>query len=114
MKALSNRVQLIGHLGADPVVKTFENGRVMTRLSLATHEATKGKNGEKGIRTQWHDLVVWGKLAEICARYLTKGREVAVEGRIAYRTYVDKGGNNSLSTEITVNDLVMISGRKVG
>lgn len=114
MKALSNRVQLIGHLGADPVVKSFENGRVMTRLTLATHEAAKGKNGEKGIRTQWHNLVVWGKLAEICAQYLTKGREVAIEGRIAYRTYVDKDGNNKLSTEITVNDLLMISGRKVG
>ncbi len=114
MKALSNRVQLIGHLGADPEVKTFENGSVMARLSLATNEAATGKNGEKSIRTQWHTLVVWGKLAEICAKYLQKGREIAVEGRIAYRTFTDGEGNNRVATEITVNDLLMISGRKAG
>ncbi|MBW6490369.1 MAG: single-stranded DNA-binding protein [Lentimicrobium sp.] len=114
MKALKNRVQLIGHLGADPEVKTFENGSMMVRLSLATNEPAKGKNGEKSIRTQWHTLVIWGKLAEICARYLQKGREVAVEGRIAYRTYTDSEGRNHLSTEVTVNDLLMISGRRAG
>jgi single-strand DNA-binding protein len=114
MKALNNRVQLIGHLGADPEVKTFENGSMMARLSLATNEPSTGKNGEKSIRTQWHTLIVWGKLAEICAKYLQKGREVAVEGRIAYRTFTDSEGNNRMSTEITVNDLLMISGRKAG
>ena len=114
MKALSNRVQLIGHLGADPEVKTFENGSVMARLSLSTHEPAKGKDGEKSIRTQWHNLIVWGKLAEICGKYLTKGREIAVEGRIAYRAYTDSDGNSRLATEITVNDLLMISGRQAG
>ena len=114
MKALNNRVQLIGHLGADPEVKTFENGSVMARLSLATSERATGKRGEKAIRTQWHQLVVWGKLAEICGKYLQKGREIAVEGRIAYRAYTDSEGNSRLVTEITVNDLLMISGRQAG
>jgi len=114
MKALNNRVQLIGHLGADPELKTFDNGSVMARLSLATSERATGKKGEKAIRTQWHQLIVWGKLAEICGRYLQKGREVAIEGRIAYRTFTDVEGNSRLITEITVNDLLMISGRQAG
>lgn len=114
MKALNNRVQLIGHLGADPEVKTFENGSVMARLSLATSERAVGNKGEKAIRTQWHQLVVWGKLAEICGKYLQKGREIAVEGRIAYRAFTDSEGNSRLITEITVNDLLMISGRQAG
>ena len=112
MKALNNRVQLIGNLGADPEVKTFENGSVMARLSLATSERSKGKKGENAIRTQWHQLIVWGKLAEICGKYLQKGREVAIEGRIAYRIFTDTEGNSRLVTEITVNDLLMISGRQ--
>ncbi|MHC1776821.1 MAG: single-stranded DNA-binding protein [Lentimicrobium sp.] len=112
MKALNNRVQLIGHLGADPEVKKFENGNMMARLSLATCERATGAKGEKGVRTQWHQLVVWGKLAEICGKYLQKGREVAVEGRIAYRSFTDGEGNSRLITEITVNDLLMISGRQ--
>ncbi|MFH1118559.1 MAG: single-stranded DNA-binding protein [Bacteroidota bacterium] len=114
MKALNNRVQLIGHLGADPEVKTFENGNIMARLSLATSECAKGKKGEKAIRTQWHQLIVWGKLAEICGKYLQKGREIAVEGRIAYRTFTDVEGRRHIVTEITVNDLLMISGRQAG
>ncbi|MDD2527930.1 MAG: single-stranded DNA-binding protein [Lentimicrobiaceae bacterium] len=114
MKALKNRVQLIGLLGADPEMKTFENGSVMAKLRLATHERAAGKNGEKALRTLWHDLIVWGKLAEICGKYLTKGREIAVEGRIGYRTYTDSEGKTRLVTEITVNDLLMISGRQAG
>lgn len=114
MKALSNRVQLIGHLGADPEVKSFENGSMMARFSLATSERATGRKGGKAIRTQWHQLVVWGKLAEICGKYLRKGREVAIEGRIAYRTFTDGNGNPCLVTEITVNDLLMISGRQAG
>ncbi len=111
MKALNNRVQLIGFLGADPVVKTFDNGKVMTRMSLATNEATVEK-GKKGVRTQWHQLVVWGKLAEICGKYLQKGGEIAIDGRLAYYAFTDTEGNSRLNTEITVNDLLMISGKQ--
>jgi single-strand DNA-binding protein len=111
MKALNNRVQLIGFLGSDPVMRTFDDGKVMARLSLATNEPTVDK-GKKGIKTQWHQLVVWGKLAEICGKYLQKGGEIAIDGRLAYRSFVDKEGSTRLNTEITVNDLLMISGRQ--
>lgn len=108
MKALNNRVQLIGFLGADPEMKTFEDGKVMAKMSLATNEATMEK-GRKAVRTQWHQLVAWGKLAEICGKYLQKGGEIAVEGRIAYSSYTDKEGVNRLNTQITINDLLMIT-----
>jgi len=111
MKALNNRVQLIGFLGADPDVKTFENGKVMARMSLATNEAKK-VNGRNSVMTQWHQLIVWGKLAEICGKYLQKGGEIAVDGRLAYRSYTDKEGISRMSTEITVNDMLMISGKQ--
>lgn len=111
MKALNNRVQLIGILGSDPEVKTFENGNVMARMSLATNESTR-ENGKRGVKTQWHQLVVWGKLAEICSKYLQKGKEIAIEGRLAYYSFTDKDGNNRLNAEITVNDLLMISGKQ--
>jgi len=110
MKALNNRVQLIGFLGNDPEVRTFENGKVMAKMSLATNEAVSEK-GKKGVRTQWHQLVVWGKLAEICGKYLQKGGEIAVDGRLVYHHYTDKDGNNRLASEITVSDLLMISAR---
>jgi single-strand DNA-binding protein len=110
MKALNNRVQLIGFLGADPDLKTFDDGKVMARLSLATNEPSSDK-GKKSVRTQWHQLVVWGKLAEICGKYLQKGEEIAIDGRINYRTFTDKTGLSCMSTEITVNDLLMISGK---
>lgn len=110
MKALNNRVQLIGFLGADPEIKTFENGKVMAKLSLATNESAMEK-GQKTIKTQWHQLIVWGKLAEICGKYLQKGGEIAIDGRLCYRSFTDKEGANRLSTEITVNDLLMISGK---
>ncbi|HLN54167.1 MAG TPA: single-stranded DNA-binding protein [Lentimicrobium sp.] len=111
MKALNNRVQLIGFLGADPEMKTFNDGKVMAKMSLATNEATVEK-GRKAIRTQWHQLVAWGKLAEICGKYLQKGGEIAVEGRIAYSSFTDREGVNRLNTQITINDLLMITARQ--
>lgn len=112
MKALNNRVQLIGFLGADPDLKVFDDGKMMARLSLATNEQS-GEKGKKTVKTQWHQLVVWGKLAEICGKYLQKGEEIAIDGRISYRTFTDKAGLSCMSTEITVNDLLMISGKQV-
>lgn len=111
MKALNNRVQLIGFLGSDPEVRKFEDGKVMAKMSLATNEATNEK-GKKGVKTQWHQLVVWGKLAEVCGKYLQKGKEIAIDGRLAYYTYTDKDGNSRLNAQITVSDLLMISGKE--
>lgn len=114
MKQLSNRVHLIGSLGADPEVKEFENGSLMVRLSLVTNELNCERDGCRVIRNRWHTLIVWGKLAEICSRYLYKGREIAIEGRIVYRSLTNDEGSSKIVTEITVNDLFMISGRKAG
>ncbi|MEA5111621.1 MAG: single-stranded DNA-binding protein [Lentimicrobium sp.] len=112
MNSLRNRVQLIGHLGADPEVKTFENNRKVARLSLATNDEYTDKEGQKVKQTQWHQLVVWGRLAETCEKYLTKGKEVAIEGKLTYRTWNDKDGKSHNITEIIVNELLMMGGKE--
>ncbi|KAF5057415.1 Single-stranded DNA-binding protein [anaerobic digester metagenome] len=112
MNSLRNRVQLIGHLGADPEVKTFENNRKVARLSLATNDEYTDKEGQKVKQTQWHQLVVWGRLAETCEKYLTKGKEVAIEGKLTYRTWNDKDGKSHNITEIMVNELLMMGGKE--
>ena len=112
MNSLRNRVQLIGHLGADPEVKTFENNRKVARLSLATNDEYTDKEGQKVKQTQWHQLVVWGRLAETCEKYLSKGKEVAIEGKLTYRTWNDKDGKSHNITEIMVNELLMMGGKE--
>ena len=114
MKNLSNKVQLIGRLGADPKVKIL-NGKTKTaRINLATSDYYYNKAGEKIAETQWHNLVFWGGLADVCEKYLTKGEEIAIEGRLGYRMYTDSENNNKYITEVTVTDLLMISKRKAG
>ena len=108
MYALKNKVQLIGNLGQNPEIKTLDGGKKLARFSIATNEAYRNANGEKIIETQWHNLVAWGKLAEIIEKYITKGSEVAVEGKLTYRTYSDKDGNKKYFTEIQVNELLML------
>jgi len=108
MYALKNKVQLIGNLGQNPEIKTLDGGKKMAKFSIATSEAYRNANGEKITETQWHNLVAWGKLAEIIEKYITKGSEVAVEGKLTYRTYNDKEGNKKYFTEIQVNELLML------
>ena len=108
MYALKNKVQLIGNLGQNPEIKTLDCGKKLARFSIATNEAYRNANGEKIIETQWHNLVAWGKLAEIIEKYITKGSEVAVEGKLTYRTYNDKDGVKKYFTEIQVNELLML------
>lgn len=108
MNSLRNRVVLIGHLGAAPETKTFENGKTFTKFTLATTESYKNEQGERVSETQWHNLVAWGKVAEIAGKYLDKGKEIAVEGKLMTRNYNDKEGNKRYITEIVVNDLLMI------
>lgn len=108
MNSLRNKVQLIGNLGADPEVKVFDSGQKKVRLTLATSENYKSTNGEKVAETQWHNLILWGKQADVAEKYLHKGSELAVEGRIIYRSYEDKGGEKKSITEILVNELVML------
>ena len=89
MNTLRNSVKLIGRLGQDPEIRNLEKGSKMARLSLATSETFTDKQGNRKEQTQWHNLVVWGNLATICEKYLKKGKEIAVDGRIAYRNWED-------------------------
>lgn len=107
MNAMRNRVQLIGRLGQDPEVKELDNGRKLVRMSIATNEEYMN-NGEKVKQTTWHNLVAWGKLAEICGKYLEKGSEIAVEGKLIYRQWEDKEGVKRNTTEIHLNEMLML------
>jgi single-strand DNA-binding protein len=108
MYALKNKVQLIGNLGTAPEVKTFESGKKVANFRMATSEVYRNAKGEKVTETQWHNLVMWGKLAEIAEKHLTVGKEVAVEGKLVNRSYNDKEGNTKYITEIQVNELLML------
>lgn len=104
-----NKVILIGHLGADPDMRYTPSGAGVCELRLATSESWKDKNGQRQERTEWHRVVVWGKTAEICAKYLAKGRQVFIEGRIQTRSYDDKEGQKKYITEIIANDVQFLS-----
>ena len=112
MYALKNKVQLIGNLGNAPEVKTLESGKKMARFSVATSESYRNARGEKVTETQWHNLVAWGKVAEIVEKYLSKGKEVAIEGKLINRSYNDKEGNKKYITEIQVNELLLLGSKQ--
>ena len=112
MYALKNKVQLIGNLGNAPEVKTTENGKKLARFSVATNESYRNASGEKVTETTWHNLVAWGKVAEIAEKYLTKGKEVAIEGKLTNSSYTDKDGIKRYSTEVLVNEILMFGGDK--
>ncbi len=110
-----NKVILVGHLGADPDMRYTPSGQGVCELRLATSESWNDKNGQRQERTEWHRIVVWGKRAEVCSKYLSKGRQVYVEGRIQTRTYDDKDGNKKYMTEIIANDVQFLgSGNREG
>lgn len=111
MTTLRNNVQLIGHLGKDPEVRTFESGKKMASFSIATSDTYKNQKGEKVQDTQWHNLVIWGKLADIAGQYLKKGSEVAVSGKLVHRNYETASGEKKYITEINVSDMVMLSSK---
>ena len=110
MKSLRNSVQLIGNIGKDPEVKSFEKSKKAS-FSIATNETYKNQKGEKIKETQWHNVVVWGKLADIVEKYVKKGNEVAIEGKLVHRSYETASGEKRFITEINVNDLVMLGGK---
>ncbi|MGB5818478.1 MAG: single-stranded DNA-binding protein [Saonia sp.] len=107
MNALRNKVQLIGNLGNDPEIVNLEGGSKLAKFSIATNENYKNSKGEKVTDTQWHNIVAWGKTAEIVENYLTKGKEVAVEGKLVNRSYETKEGEKRYVTEIRCNELLM-------
>ena len=108
MNNLRNKVSLIGNLGTDPEVKVFDSGKKKVRMSLATSDSYKNTNGEKVEQTQWHNLILWGRVAEVAEKYLQKGSELAVEGKLTYRSYEDKDGEKKYITEIVVNEMIML------
>jgi single-strand DNA-binding protein len=112
MNAIRNKVQLIGHVGGQPDVRTTETGMKWVRFSVATNAIYRGATGEKIIETQWHQLVAWGKTAEIAGKYMHKGREIAVEGKLINRNYTDKDGNKKYVTEVLVNEVLLLGARE--
>ncbi len=111
MNALRNKVQLIGNLGNAPEVRKTESGKKLVKFSVATNEVYHNAKGEKVKETQWHNLIAWGKIADIIEKYLNKGVEVAIEGKLITRNYNDKEGNKKYITEIQVNELLMFGGK---
>ncbi len=109
-----NKVLLIGRLGKDPEVRYTPDGTMVTNFSMATDEYRKDKNGEKVQRTEWHRIVTFGKLAEICGNYLAKGKMVFVEGRIQTKSWEDKEGNKRYTTEIIASDMRMLDSKGTG
>jgi single-strand DNA-binding protein len=107
MTTLKNHVQLIGRLGNDPQVRTFDSGKKMATFSLATNETYLNAKGEKVEDTQWHNIVIWGKKADIAEKYLKKGSEVAVQGKLINRSY-ESNGEKKYVTEISLNELLMM------
>ncbi|MES2807074.1 MAG: single-stranded DNA-binding protein [Bacteroidota bacterium] len=111
MNSLRNSVRLVGRLGLDPEVKTFDTNKKLTKLSLATSDSYKNDKGERITDTQWHNLVIWGPQAQIAEDLLKKGDEIAIEGRINNRSYTDKEGNKKYTSEIVVNEFIKLSNR---
>ncbi|OMP32724.1 single-stranded DNA-binding protein [Mangrovimonas sp. DI 80] len=108
MNALRNKVQLIGRLGQDPEIVNFEDGNKLARFSLATDDSYKDKKGQKIERTYWHNVVVRGGLVKVVENYITKGQEIAVEGKLTNRSWEDKEGNRHYATEILCSELLML------
>lgn len=105
-----NKVILVGRLGQDPEIKYTTGGQAVAKFSIATSETWNDKTGQKQERTEWHRITVWGKLGELCGKYLAKGRQVYLEGRLQTRSYEDQQGQKKYSTEIVANTVQFLGG----
>lgn len=108
MSTLRNTVQLIGHVGNEPEIVNLESGKKLAKFSVATNESYKNAKGEKITDTQWHNIVAWGKTAELVENYVPKGKEIGIEGRLTSRSYEDKDGNKRYVTEVVCNELLLL------
>jgi single-strand DNA-binding protein len=108
MNTLRNRVQLIGNLGTTPEIKTLADGKKIAKLVIATNETYKNQKGEKVTETTWHNLTAWGSNAEIAEKFLQKGSEVAIDGKLKNNNYTDKDGIKRYVTDIEVNEFIML------
>lgn len=109
MSTLRNKVQLIGNAGIDPEVINLETGRKLAKFTLATNETYKNDQGEKVTDTQWHNVVGWGKTAELIEKYVTKGKEIAIQGKLSHRSYDDKNGDKRYFTEVVIGEMLLLS-----
>ena len=110
MNSLRNKVQLIGNIGQTPEIISFENGSKIAKLTLATNENYKDSKGDKKTETQWHNLIAWGKTAEIIENYVKKGEEIAIEGKIIYENFEGTDGNKKYVTKIRISEVLMLGG----
>ncbi|MGQ7945954.1 single-stranded DNA-binding protein [Flavobacterium sp. WC2509] len=108
MNAMKNRVQLIGNVGNDPEIKNLDGGRKVAHLNIATNDSYKNDKGERVEQTEWHRVVAWGKTAEIIEKFVTKGNQLALEGKLTNRSYDDKNGEKRYITEVVVSEVMLL------
>lgn len=108
MNSMRNRVRLIGNVGNNPEVKEFGNNRKRAAMNLATNDYFVNDAGEKVEDTQWHQIVAWGKNADVLEKFVTKGKELAVEGKLMHRSYEDSAGNKKYITEVVVDEILLL------
>ncbi len=108
MNALRNKVQLIGNVGNDPEIKNFDGGKKLAKFVIATNEVYYNEKSEKVTDTQWHNVVAWGKTAETIEKYVTKGKEIALEGKLTHRSYDDKNGEKRFFTEVVMHEMLLL------
>lgn len=111
MYAIKNKVQLIGNLGGKPEIRNIDSGKKLANFSIATNESYRNAKGERVTETQWHRIVAWGKVAEIAEKYLDKGSEVVVEGKLVTRNYNDKDGVKRYITEVQISELLLLNSK---
>jgi single-strand DNA-binding protein len=108
MNAMKNKVQLIGNVGNEPEVKTFGEGKKVANITIATNDYYINEKGDKVEQTEWHRVTAWGKVADIIEKYVTKGKEICIEGKLTHRSYDDKDGNKRYITEVVANDILLL------
>ncbi len=111
MNALRNKVQLIGNVGNDPEIKNLEGGKKVAKFTIATNEVYYNENKEKVTDTQWHNISAWGKTADLIENFVTKGKEIALEGKLTHRSYDDKDGIKRYYTEVVANELLLLGNK---
>ncbi len=108
MSTLRNKVQLIGNVGNNPEIKTFENDKKVAKFSLATNESYTNNKREKVQQTMWHNIVAYGSIVNVIEKHVEKGKQLAVEGKLTYRDYQDKDGQQKTITEIIIDEIVLL------
>ena len=111
MNAMKNKVQLIGHVGQEPEIKNLDGGKKVANITLATNEVYYRDNGDKVEQTEWHKVVAWGKTAEVIEKYVSKGKEIAIEGKLTHRSYDDKNGEKRYISEVVANEILLLGSK---